>query len=63
MFGLRVFQPKNTSFWVSLSHISIFLIDAVNSFLKNASITHFKFVETRPRDYNFFYKNKVKFVD
>ena len=30
--------------------ISIFIIVAVNLFLKDAFITHFKFVETRPRD-------------
>ena len=49
---LAYFQPKNKTekitFQVSLGHLSIFLIDAVNSFLKNASISHFKFVETRP---------------
>ena len=65
---LDYFQPN---FWGSLSHLSIFLIDAVwffflksnkNSFLKNASITHIKFVETRPRDNNILYKKIYTFI-
>ena len=54
MFGLCIFSTqkynRKISFWISLRHLFIFLIDAVKLFLKNASITHFKFVETRPRD-------------
>ena len=53
MFGLGLFNQKikqKNNFWVSLGHLSIFLSDVVNSFLKNAPITHLKFVETRPRD-------------
>ena len=63
---MTVFEPK-ASFICSyrtLGHLSILLIDAVNSFfcLKNASITHLKFVETRPRDIKI-HLTKVKFVD
>ena len=49
-----IFKPKikqkNNLLGVSLGHLSIFLIDAVNSLVKNASIAQFKFVERRPRD-------------
>ena len=45
-----------------LGHFSIFLLDAIKSLVKNASIIHFKLVERRPRNTRFF-KNKVKFVD
>ena len=41
---------------ISLGHLSIFFNDALNSFLKNASIIHFKFVEKRG-----FFKNQAKF--
>ena len=48
---LAYFRPKNkTQKNNSFEYLYIFLIDAENSFLKNASITHFKFEETRPRD-------------
>ena len=49
----HIFNPKikqKITFGVSLGHLSKFLIDAVIFLLKNASITHFKFEETRPRD-------------
>ena len=58
MFGL-IFNPKikqKNNFLCTSGSIPIFLIDAVNSFLKNASITHFKFVETRPRETNLYKK-------
>ena len=42
-----------------MGHLSIFLNDAANSFLKNAFIIHFRFVERRPRTTRFF-KNQVK---
>mgnify|MGYP003691698365 CR=1 FL=1 len=47
-----IFNPKikQKIVLIPMGHLSIFLIDAVNSFLKNAFITHFKFVETRSRD-------------
>ena len=45
MFGPSMFSTKNKTqkinFLVSLDHLSIFLIDAFNSFLQNASITQF----------------------
>ena len=42
-----------------MGHLSIFLIDAVNSFLKNASITHFNYSWRQdPETTKFF-----KFVD
>ena len=41
---------QKITFWLSLGHLSIFPIYAVNSFVKKASITHFKFMERRPRD-------------
>ena len=46
---LAYFQPKNNFIVISGSSLH-FLNDAVNSLVKNASITHFKFVERRPRD-------------
>ena len=49
MFGLSILKQKNNFLGIS-GHLSIFLIDAKNSFWKNASMTYFKFVETRPRD-------------
>ena len=65
MFGLSMFSTKKNKtendLWVSLRHLSIFLMDVhvVNSFLKNAIITHFKFVETRSR-YNKILKKQSK---
>ena len=61
MFGQRISNQKIT-FWVSLGHLSIFLIDAKNSFLKKASRTYFKSWRQDPETTKFF-KNMVKIVD
>ena len=57
MFGQHIFNPKikqRNIFWV-ISPFYFF------SFLKNASITHFKFLETRPRDNKILFKKIIDY--
>ena len=49
IFNQKIKQNKNF-LGIYGSSFQFFFNDAVNSFLKNASITHFKFVDTRPKD-------------
>ena len=58
MFGLSKPKIKQKNIFLVISGFSLhFPIDALNSFVRSPSITHYKFVDRRSRD------NKAKFVD
>ena len=55
MYGLKISSTKKKNpEKITFSYLWVmspfFSNDAVNSFLKNASIVHFKILERRPRD-------------